>query len=99
MSANCKPEMQNVMNSSNRITIVLFAVVFAIFCFTISTADTDRNIGVCIRNCAQCSKMYGTFFIGHKCADFCVKYKGKLIPDCEDEFSIRPFLQVPENDY
>lgn len=34
-----------------------------------------------------------------KCGDFCVKYKGKLIPDCEDENSIRLFLQAPENDY
>lgn len=39
------------MNSSNRITtIVLFAVVFAIFCFTTSMADTERNIGKQISN-------------------------------------------------
>ncbi|XP_070169899.1 eclosion hormone [Polyergus mexicanus] len=88
------------MNSSNRITtIILCAVVFVAICFATSMADTERNIGVCIRNCAQCKKMFGSFFIGQKCADFCVRYKGKLVPDCEDEFSIRPFLQVPENDY
>lgn len=36
-----------VMNSSNRITtIVLFIVVFAVFCFTTpSMADAERNIG------------------------------------------------------
>ncbi|XP_018305531.1 eclosion hormone [Mycetomoellerius zeteki] len=82
---------------SNRIMILLI-MVFAILCFTVST-DAERNIGVCIRNCAQCRKMFGVYFMGQKCADFCVKYKGKLIPDCEDEFSIRPFLQVAENDY
>ncbi|XP_011170944.1 eclosion hormone [Solenopsis invicta] len=84
-------------NSSNRI-IVLLVMIFAVL-FTTSTTDAERNIGVCIRNCAQCQKMFGTYFMGQKCADFCVKYKGKLIPDCEDEFSIRPFLQEPENDY
>ncbi|XP_025265148.1 eclosion hormone [Camponotus floridanus] len=89
------------MNSSNRVTtIVLFIVVFAVFCFTTpSMADTERNIGVCIRNCAQCKKMFGSFFIGQKCADYCIKYKGKRFVDCEDEFSIQPFLQVPETDY
>lgn len=43
--------------------------------------------------------MYGLYFKVQKCADFCVKYKGKLIPDCEDENSIRFFLEAPENDY
>ncbi|XP_012525161.1 eclosion hormone [Monomorium pharaonis] len=85
-------------NSSNRI-IVLVLMIFAVLCFTTSITEAELNIGVCIRNCAQCRKMFGTYFMGQKCADFCVKYKGKLIPDCEDEFSIRPFLQEPENDY
>jgi len=54
-----------------------------------------------MRNCAQCQIMFGAyFFMGEKCANFCIKYKGKLIPNCEDEFSIRPFLQkVPESEY
>lgn len=49
-------------------------------------------LGVCIRNCAQCKKMYGAYFEGQLCADACVKYKGKIIPDCEDIGSIAPFL-------
>lgn len=56
-------------------------------------------LGVCIRNCAQCKKMFGPYFLGQKCADSCVKYKGKLIPDCEDEGSIQPFLQALDSDY
>ncbi|EZA62076.1 Eclosion hormone, partial [Ooceraea biroi] len=57
-------------------------------------------VGICIRNCAQCQIMLGGYFMGEKCANFCVKHKGKVIPDCEDEFSIRPFLQkAPENEY
>lgn len=49
-------------------------------------------IGVCIRNCAQCKKMFGSYFEGQMCADACVKFKGKIIPDCEDIGSIAPFL-------
>lgn len=41
-------------------------------------------IGVCLKNCAQCKKMFGNFFEGQLCADSCVKFKGKVIPDCED---------------
>lgn len=28
--------------------------------------------------------MFGNFFEGQLCADSCVKFKGKVIPDCED---------------
>ncbi|XP_058122467.1 eclosion hormone [Anopheles ziemanni] len=49
-------------------------------------------IGICITNCAQCKKMYGAFFEGHLCAEACVQFKGKTIPDCEDLGSIAPFL-------
>ncbi|KAL6265015.1 eclosion hormone isoform X2 [Pogonomyrmex barbatus] len=87
-----------MLNSSNRM-IVLLVMIFVVLCLTTSVTDAERNIGVCLRNCAQCEKMYDKYFMGQKCADFCVKYKGKLIPDCEDEISIRPFLQTPENDY
>lgn len=41
-------------------------------------------LGVCLRNCAQCKKMFGNYFEGQLCADACVKFKGKVIPDCED---------------
>ncbi|KAF7276376.1 hypothetical protein GWI33_010384, partial [Rhynchophorus ferrugineus] len=47
---------------------------------------------VCIRNCAQCKKMFGPYFEGQLCADACIKFKGKMIPDCEDLTSIAPFL-------
>lgn len=41
-------------------------------------------LGICLKNCAQCKKMFGNFFEGQLCADSCVKFKGKVIPDCED---------------
>ncbi|KAG5680652.1 hypothetical protein PVAND_010146 [Polypedilum vanderplanki] len=49
-------------------------------------------LGVCLKNCAQCKKMFGNFFEGERCANNCVKLKGKVIPDCEDLASIAPFL-------
>ncbi|KAJ8941054.1 hypothetical protein NQ318_006828 [Aromia moschata] len=63
--------------------------------FTLATLSflVEANpIGVCIRNCAQCKKMFGPYFEGQLCADACVKFKGKIIPDCEDIASIAPFL-------
>ncbi|XP_041968406.1 eclosion hormone isoform X2 [Aricia agestis] len=47
---------------------------------------------LCIENCAQCKKMLGAWFEGPLCAESCIKYKGKLIPECEDFASISPFL-------
>ncbi|KAJ9598253.1 hypothetical protein L9F63_011074, partial [Diploptera punctata] len=57
-----------------------------------SSESTSYSINVCIRNCAQCKKMFGPYFEGQLCADACVKFKGKMIPDCEDVASISPFL-------
>ncbi|KAK9703269.1 Eclosion hormone [Popillia japonica] len=48
--------------------------------------------GICIKNCAQCKEMYGKYFYGQLCADTCVEFKGRRIPNCEDIGSIAPFL-------
>ncbi|XP_076766870.1 eclosion hormone isoform X2 [Xylocopa sonorina] len=87
------------MNSSSRMLLVLFVACAMILVLAAGSTPFDRAIGVCIRNCAQCKKMFGPYFLGQKCADYCVKYKGKLIPDCEDEVSIQPFIQALDNDY
>ncbi|KAF2888745.1 hypothetical protein ILUMI_17428 [Ignelater luminosus] len=63
-----------------------------ILCFSTVLLTEANPIGVCIRNCAQCKKMFGPYFEGQLCADACVKFKGKMIPDCEDITSIAPFL-------
>ncbi|XP_053605624.1 eclosion hormone isoform X2 [Plodia interpunctella] len=47
---------------------------------------------ICIENCAQCKKMLGAWFDGPLCAESCIKFKGKLIPECENFASISPFL-------
>ncbi|VVC44989.1 Eclosion hormone [Cinara cedri] len=54
------------------------------------------DVGMCIRNCAQCKKMLGAYFEGPLCADACVKFKGKMIPDCENIDSVAPFLSKLE---
>ncbi|KAG8236074.1 hypothetical protein J437_LFUL016662 [Ladona fulva] len=47
---------------------------------------------VCLRNCAQCKKMFGEYFEGQLCAEACVKFNGQLVPECTDMESIAPFL-------
>ncbi|EDS40133.1 eclosion hormone [Culex quinquefasciatus] len=80
------------------IAIVLAAFV-VILAFNTSEANPQIDllggydlIGVCITNCAQCKKMFGEFFEGHLCAEACIQFKGKMVPDCEDINSIAPFL-------
>lgn len=46
----------------------------------IDSAGEMDFLGICLRNCAQCKKMYGSYFEGQVCADSCVKFKGKIIP-------------------
>ncbi|XP_023173786.1 eclosion hormone [Drosophila hydei] len=53
-------------------------------------------IQICLNNCAQCKKMFGDYFQGQTCAESCLKFKGKAIPDCEDIGSIAPFLNALE---
>lgn len=44
------------------------------------SAGDFELLNLCLRNCAQCKKMYGSYFEGQLCADGCVKFKGKVIP-------------------
>ncbi|XP_046675158.1 eclosion hormone-like [Homalodisca vitripennis] len=66
--------------------------VLLLTALVLTVCADPANIGTCIRNCAQCKKMFGSYFEGQLCADSCLKFKGKLIPDCEDVASIAPFL-------
>jgi hypothetical protein len=72
--------------------MVLAMSVAFLAAVVVPSEATSYSIGVCIRNCAQCKKMFGPYFEGQLCADACVKFKGKIIPDCEDIASIAPFL-------
>ncbi|KAG5894086.1 hypothetical protein JTB14_003943 [Gonioctena quinquepunctata] len=67
------------------------AVLWVMAC-SVFWAEANPVVGICITNCAQCKKMFGPYFEGQLCADTCVKFKGKIIPDCEDLASIVPFL-------
>ncbi|XP_030369442.1 eclosion hormone [Scaptodrosophila lebanonensis] len=53
-------------------------------------------IQICLNNCAQCKQMLGDYFQGQSCAESCLKFKGKAIPDCQDIASIAPFLNALE---
>ncbi|XP_058065546.1 eclosion hormone-like [Anopheles bellator] len=52
--------------------------------------------GICVKNCAQCKKVYGAYFEGQRCAESCIKDRGRPVPDCEDIASIAPFLHTLE---
>nr|QKX95852.1 eclosion hormone [Heortia vitessoides] len=79
-------------------------VLFALFAFIAFSGHFQIAAGspaiatgydameICIENCAQCKKMLGAWFEGPLCAESCIKFKGKLIPECEDFASISPFL-------
>nr|ALM30319.1 eclosion hormone precursor [Chilo suppressalis] len=76
-------------------------VLFAVFFLSANVEDALASpaiatgydsVGICIENCAQCKKMFGAWFEGPLCAESCIKFKGKLIPECEDFASISPFL-------
>ncbi|XP_045767681.1 eclosion hormone [Maniola jurtina] len=75
----------------------LFAVILTLI--NLERADANPAIAtgydplqICIENCAQCKKMLGAWFEGPLCAESCLKFKGKLIPECEDFASIAQFI-------
>lgn len=81
------------MAFSSKTIIVFTLIVASIYLVDIATASPYPNLdffggydilSICLKNCAQCKKMFGNFFEGERCADSCVKFKGKVIPDCED---------------
>ncbi|XP_049543764.1 eclosion hormone-like [Anopheles darlingi] len=77
--------------------ILLVASFIAIGTTVTATPQIDllggyELFGLCVNNCAQCKKLYGAYFEGQRCAESCIKYRGKTIPDCEDTASIAPFL-------
>uniref|UniRef100_A0AAG5DQR1 Eclosion hormone n=1 Tax=Anopheles atroparvus TaxID=41427 RepID=A0AAG5DQR1_ANOAO len=77
-------------------------LVFFICCVTLDTIVHSKpqfdllggydTFGICFNNCAQCKKLYGVYFEAERCAQTCITYRGKTIPDCEDVQSIAPFL-------
>ncbi|VEN56546.1 unnamed protein product [Callosobruchus maculatus] len=77
------------MGDLRRMLALEASVMLVLLC---SIPIEANPVGICIRNCAQCKKMFGPYFEGQLCADACIKFKGKLIPDCEDITSIAPFL-------
>ncbi|GJQ74861.1 putative eclosion hormone [Trypoxylus dichotomus] len=71
---------------------VCVGILLSILFLTAFVRPSPLFTGICIKNCAQCKEMYGKYFYGQLCADSCVKYKGSIIPNCEDIASIAPFL-------
>lgn len=81
------------MSFSPKLVILFTVIIATVYLIDLSTASPYPNLdffggydilSICLKNCAQCKKMFGNFFEGQLCADSCVKFKGKVIPDCED---------------
>lgn len=57
------------------------------------------------RNCGQCKQMYGEYFDGRRCAEFCLAETlasgdndaDWKIPDCNDPIAISQFLKLSSN--
>ena len=47
----------------------------------------------CLKNCHICKGFYGDNFMGHLCAQTCVKLDGQIMPNCNELISIAPFLK------
>ncbi|XP_039750568.1 eclosion hormone-like [Pararge aegeria] len=75
----------------------LFAVILSFMNLDLVDANPAIATGydplqICIENCAQCKKMLGAWFDGSLCAESCLKFRGKMIPECEDFASIASFI-------
>ena len=46
------------------------------------------------RNCGQCKEMYGVYFDGQRCAEFCLASKGALVPDCNVPDTLDKYLKT-----
>lgn len=70
-----------IIGKSNKINLTCERVTYREMKQIISDSAGEMDfLGICLRNCAQCKKMYGSYFEGQMCADACVKFKGKIIP-------------------
>ena len=70
-----------------------FIIFLLLICLMLLTVEgNDKDIASCIRNCAQCKKMFSIYFNGELCENTCRQLKGTFNPDCEDANSIEPFL-------
>lgn len=91
-----KPDFRKTKTRNATMTFKkTLATVLVLMVIGSAVADM-ADVGLCIRNCAQCKKMLGAYFEGPLCADACVKFKGKMIPDCENIESVAPFLNKLE---
>uniref|UniRef100_T1JCY6 Eclosion hormone n=1 Tax=Strigamia maritima TaxID=126957 RepID=T1JCY6_STRMM len=60
---------------------------------SVACISEESSLGVCIRNCGQCKRMYGDFFLGQHCAEECLQTEGRGdLPDCNNPKSLYRFL-------
>lgn len=68
--------LNNILDINQHCNTINISFLFGI----LDSAGDFEMVNLCLRNCAQCKKMYGSYFEGQMCADGCIKFKGKVIP-------------------
>lgn len=96
-------------------SILFFLSVWISFFVVVSSQASDGkkialgNIHLCMMNCGQCKEMYGDYFEGQRCAEFCLaSYKPSAMisgwapmPDCNEPETVDQFLKLslmPQSD-
>ncbi|XP_054269876.1 eclosion hormone-like [Macrosteles quadrilineatus] len=66
-------------------------VLLAIACLV--NFVTSGSVSVCFTNCGQCKQMFGNYFHGQACAEFCLATNGFVYPDCNNPVTVKNFLK------
>ncbi|GAU94756.1 hypothetical protein RvY_06476-2 [Ramazzottius varieornatus] len=59
---------------------------------TFDSYTMEENMSICVVACAKCHDMLGDVFDHMK--RFCIRRKGRTIPDCHNARTVRRFLQL-----
>ncbi|KAG8227161.1 hypothetical protein J437_LFUL001705 [Ladona fulva] len=92
LHSSCTQDSHSVEQAARQASLLLVLSIFLLSVAPLLTEAAADLSAVCLRNCAQCKKMFGPYFEGQLCAEACVKYNGQLVPECTDISSIAPFL-------
>merc|ERR1712242_41862 len=83
------------LSSSNRMSVnfkPFNLVCLVIFVFQALLPDSTDSKSIsrkreCLKNCHICKGFYGDNFMGHLCAQTCVKLDGQIMPNCNELIS------------
>ena len=71
-----------------------FALLLFLLMVFVTPSSSRSSYSNCLRSCVHCKEMYGKYFLGHLCAQKCIKKRGQFKAVCTDLHSIRTFLDL-----